>query len=359
VSTTDYGEKEAEAEAGRIGNGLLYLSEDDVEKACLEVDPLSCVAQALARRAAGQVQLPDEAVLRWTPRGGGMARTLNMPGLIAGPVPILGTKIINASTENPSRGLPRAAGLTLLFNPVTARPEAILQGAAISARRTAAVSTLAARHLQPARPQVLGLIGAGPIAKAHAMLMAEHLEVERVLVCDAVDGRAAALARVLRDESPTLEARAVGDPEELVRGASIVVAATTTTSAYIRYEWIQPGSVVVNVSLDDVEEEAYLRADRLYVDDWGLIVADTQRLLGKLARAGKIAGPGEAGPGEAGGRAVDGTLGQLVSDACPGRDDDHQIILVNPFGMAIEDLAIASRVYEIALLRNYGLFLDG
>ena len=47
-----------------------------------------------------------------------------------------------------------------------------------------------------------------------------------------------------------------------------------------------------------------------------------------------------------------------MTGACPGRDDDGQIMLVNPFGMSIEDLSIASRVYEIALLRNYGLFLD-
>ena len=341
----------AEAGSDRIANGLLYLSEDDVEKALREVDPVACVAQALAHHAAGEAEIPDEAVLRWSPVGGGMARTLNMPGLIAGPVPILGTKIINASTQNPARGLPRAAGLTLLFNPVTARPEAILQAAGISALRTAAVSTLAALHLQPAVPQVLGVIGAGPIARAHIRLMVEHLDVERVLVCDQAADRAGVLVQEIRDEGDA-DAEDMCDPEKVVREATIVVTATTTTEPYIRHDWSQPGSLVVNVSLDDVEEEAYLRADRLYVDDWGLIVADTQRLLGKLARAGKIVGPGETGA-----RAVDGTLGQLVAGTCPGRDDDRQVIVVNPFGMAIEDLAVAHRVYEVALLRNYGLFL--
>src|SRR5205085_2667784 len=110
---------------------LLYLTEADVELACREVDPLACVFEALAAHAAGEVDLPDEAVLRWEPSGGGAARTLNMPGLIAGAVPVVGTKIINASGRNPASGLPRASGLTLLFNPVTARPEAILQAASI------------------------------------------------------------------------------------------------------------------------------------------------------------------------------------------------------------------------------------
>ncbi len=357
-TTTASGERSAPG-TERVGNGLLYLSEDDVDKALREVDPVACVAQALAHHAAGEAEIPDEAVLRWSPAGGGMARTLNMPGMIAGPVPILGTKIINASTDNPARGLPRAAGLTLLFNPVTARPEAILQAATISALRTAAASTLAALHLQPAVPQVLGLIGAGPIARAHIRLMTEHLAVERVLVCDQAEDRARALVRELRDGGATADVEDMGDPEKVVREATIVVTATTTIEAYIRFDWLQPGALVVNVSLDDVEEEAYLRADRLYVDDWGLVVGDTQRLLGKLARAGKIAGPGRTGGrGQPGGRVVDGTLGQLVTGTCPGRDDDRQIVLVNPFGMAIEDLAVASRVYEVALLRNYGLFLE-
>lgn len=334
------------------GNGLLYLTEADVERACREVDPLACVAQALAAHAAGEVDLPDEAVLRWEPSGGGMARTLNMPGRIAGPVPIIGTKIINASTQNPASGLPRASGLTLLFNPVSARPEAILQAASISALRTAAVSTLAALHLQP-DPQVLGVVGAGPIARAHIRLMVEHLPVARVVVCDLVDDRARALVRSIRDSVAGVDVEDLADPKAVVQAADIVVTATTTTTAYIGYDWLKPGAVAVNVSLDDLDEETYLRADRLYVDDWDLVVADTQRLLGKLARAGKITAPGSG----SGGRRVDGTLGQLVTGGCPGRADDREIVVVNPFGMAICDLAIASRVHEVALLRNYGMML--
>lgn len=342
------------ADTTTAANGLLYLSRADVELACQEVDPVACVAHALTCHAAGEAELPNEAVLRWQPSGGGMARTINMPGLIAGPVPILGTKIINASTENPSRGLPRAAGLTVLFHPVTARPEAIMQAANISALRTAAVSTLAALHLRTAGAQTLAVIGAGPIAHAHIALMTEHLDVERVVICDLVADRARALATAVASSgSAPAEVVVVDDAQTATRAATIVVTATTTTTPYVRYDWLRPGCVVVNVSLDDVEEAAYLRADRLYVDDWDLIVADSKRLMGKLARAGKLAGPGEAGR-----RPVDGTLGQLITGACPGRADEEEIVVVNPFGMAIADLAVASRVYEVALVRRYGLVLE-
>ena len=195
------------------------------------------------------------------------------------------------------------------------------------------MSTLAALHLQPDVPQVLGVIGAGPIARAHILLMMEHLAVERVLVCDQVDDRARALVREIRDVArpPTsrtspIPRRWCGRPTSWSPPRRPPAPTSATTGC-------KPGSLVVNVSLDDVDEETYLRADRLYVDDWDLVVADTQRLLGKLARAGKIAG---AGPATAAAAPVDGTLGQLVTGTCPGRDDDRQIVVVNPFGMAIE-----------------------
>ncbi len=339
----------------RPGDDLLYLGAAAVDAALGRIDPLAAVAEALACHAAGDAHVASEATLRWAPEGGGMARTLNMPGMLCGPGRRrIGTKIINASTENPARGLPRADGLMLLFDPVTARPVAILQVAAISALRTAAVSTLAAQRLRSSRDAVLGVVGAGPLGRRHVTLMLEHLDVARVLVCDRVAARARALVDELAGSHADAEFVAVDDPADVAGEGTIVVTATTTTTPYLAYDALRPGAVVVNVSLDDLHEDAYLRADRLYVDDWKLVVEDSQRLLGKLARSGRVSGPGETRNGA---RAVDGTLGELLAGACPARDGDDEIIVVNPFGMAIEDLALAGRVVEIARRDDLGVTL--
>src|SRR5205085_11729541 len=92
---------------------LLYLTEADVEVACREVDPLACVAEALAAHAAGEVDLPDEAVLRWEPSGGGAAGSRNMPGLIAGGDPVVGAEMLDASGRHRASGVPRRSGVTL------------------------------------------------------------------------------------------------------------------------------------------------------------------------------------------------------------------------------------------------------
>lgn len=333
---------------------LLYLNSSDIAKAAADIDPLRCVAEALRQHAEGTARVGDEGTVRWSPAEGQAARTVNMPGILAASG-VVGTKIINANTGNPANGLPRADGLTLLFDPATARPSVILQGAEISALRTAAVSTLAALHLHNGPPATLALLGAGKIAEAHALLMAGHLEIGNVLVHDQVPGRGAALAGKLRATGAFSQVM-TAEAEPAVREASVVVTATTTTTAYVPREWITPGTTVINVSLDDVDADAYMAADLLYVDDWQLIAADTQRLLGRLARAGKVSGPGEPAP--AGGRGVTGTIGQLLTGSCPGRANPGQTVLVNPFGMAIEDLALAQEVYQAAVSLGLGTPLD-
>lgn len=333
---------------------ILYLKTSDVAKICADLDPLKFVAEALRQHTAGKARVGEEGTIRWSPAEGHAARTLNMPGIIADSV--VGTKIINANTGNPDRGLPRADGLTLLFDPSTARPSAILQAAEISALRTAAVSTLAALRLRNGSENVLALLGAGRIAETHAVLMAKHLGIGSVLIYDQIPERAKALAEKLRAMDGLFQQVMTAEVDRAVSNADVVVTATTTTTAYVPYNWITPGSVVINVSLDDIEAEAYLKSDLLYVDDWDLITADTQRLLGHLAREGKVGGPAESAPGAI--RNVTGTIGQLLTGDCPGRDSAGQTALVNPFGMAIEDLAVAQAVYAAAVERGLGTLLD-
>jgi len=79
------------------------------------------------------------------------------------------------------------------------------------------------------------------------------------------------------------------------------------------------------------------------VDDSNLIAADEHRRLRRMLRDGKVARPGGRD-----GRAIDGELGQLLASGRRGRSDSEESIVVNPFGLAIEDLASAKHVYRHA-----------
>ena len=325
---------------------ILYLCAREVARALERVDVVEAVASALAAHARGESVLPAEAHLAWE-HAGRPLRSLSMPGAVEG---WPGVKLINASPGNAARGLPRASGLTVLFEEATGRPAAVLEGARISCLRTAAATAMAVDLLGAAPIRRMALLGAGALARCHLELLLPRLpELRDVRLYDVDAARAEALAA---EVGP---ARARGSAAEAIRGADLVVAVTTARSGYIRHGWLAPGALVVNVSLDDALPEVVLRADRVFVDDWALVAADPHRLLGGMIRAGRIRSPD--GPGD-GARPIDGELGEILIGARPGRSRPEEIILVNPFGLAIEDIAVARRVYRRALQLGLGTSLE-
>jgi ornithine cyclodeaminase len=321
-------------------NGLEQYSEAEVAAALADLDVLAVVRGAFLEHHRGRTTLPAEAYLPWRAPDGGCARSIAMHAHLPGPPPRAGLKLINGALGNPDRGLPRASGIIALFDPETARITDLLPAAEISAIRTAAVSTLAALQLAAPSPRRLALLGAGVLAAIHARLMAAALPIEELVVFDRDRARAERLVTSSRVSQGWVAAGA----EEAIRGADLIVTATTTTDPYIHLDWLAPGSVVLNVSLDDLRAEAFLAADALYVDDWSMVTADRQRLLGKLARAGDVVAPGERP--RPGGRAVTAELGELFAGAAEVRRGSEQRMIVNPFGLAIADIALAAAVAE-------------
>lgn len=335
---------------------IWYLVEDETRRACARLDPVKIVRDTLVLHADGEIQLPAEAYLGWTSPSGSAARSLNMPGYVGGSYQIPGTKIINACLGNTDRGLPRASGLTVLFDRQTARITCVMASAHISALRTASVTVACAQTLLPGKVITAGVIGAGTIAKTHIELMAQTLPgLAYVAVYDQDASRAQLLtqgmARSLRAHGVGIEA--ADSAQTAVLGADLIVPATTTVKGYIEHSWLSRGAVVVNVSLDDLMPDVILQADSLLVDDWGLVSADTHRILGRMSRDGLVVGPGQtAKPGT---RAVDAELGQVFSGRHPGRSRPEDIVVVNPFGLAIEDIALAAEVYRVARREGRGI----
>lgn len=122
---------------------------------------------------------------------------------------------------------------------------------------------------------------------------------------------------------------------------------------------MQKGSILIHVSLDDVLPEVVFKADRVIVDDWELIRNDTRCLFGRLYRRGKLLGPDKAIPTDKEHtRQIDAQLGEICAGTKVGRQSLADIILVNPLGLAIEDVALASEVYRQACVSRMGVFLE-
>ncbi|GCE49821.1 ornithine cyclodeaminase [Thermosporothrix hazakensis] len=343
-------------------DGFVYLSRKDVMRACADLDSVAVMREVFQLHGRGQTILPDEAYLGWVNEEGEHVRSLNMPAYVGGAIRFAGTKVINGNIANPQRrGIPRASGLTLLYDEVTAQVVCVMEAAYLSSLRTASVSILSALLLQGGLIETVAVIGAGVIAQRHLELVLKYLpDVQRLLVYDLVPGQVEQVRQALQSEllrrGVTLEE--AKSAEAAIRPAQLVIPATTVTEGYIQYAWLQPGTIVVHVSLDDVLPEVVLRADGVIVDDWELVRTDTRRLLGRMYRNGQLVGPDEALPAKGEEcRRVDAQLGELVCGKRGGRKTKDDILLVNPFGLAIEDVALASYVYRKAGQLGLGIQL--
>ena len=339
---------------------MLVLSSQEIEAICRDIDPVLAVREALILHAAGDTHLPAEAYLAWDAPRGGRARTLNMPGFVGGSINAIGTKIINGNPRNIEHDLPRASGLTLLFDANTARVTCLLDAAFISALRTAAVSFLCVEKLHLPVPVHLGVCGAGYLAQHHILLLAARCQVDEISIYDINHERSEKLRDYLKSCGIRVPIILPNSIEELASKATCLIAATTTTTPYIRYNMIKSGAVLINISLDDFCSDVFMKADQLFVDDLSLISADEHRLLGRLIRDGEIVGPNDKASNDKGSKAarpISGTIGGLLSGAYSARVTKHDIILVNPFGMAIEDVAVAQAIYREALEKGVGLRL--
>lgn len=247
----------------------------------------------------------------------------------------LGVKVVNIVPGNDARGLPAVSGLYLLFSATTGRPLAVIDGAELTARRTAAASALAAEFL--ARPDAgrMVMVGTGRLAPELVAAHASVRPIREVAVWGRSPAKAAALAERLREETG-LAATAAPDLEAAVRAADLVSCATTSLDPLVMGSWLTPGAHLDLVggftpAMREADDEAVRRA-RVWVDT----------LDGGTREAGDIVQP--LANGSLARDAILGDLFGLCRGSAPRRGSADEITLLKSVGTALEDLAAATLV---------------
>jgi len=242
----------------------------------------------------------------------------------------LGIKIVTVFPGNARRALPSVHGTYLLLDAATGMPVALLDGTALTLRRTAAASALAAGFLARPDSTVHLMVGTGALAPH---LVAAHRAV-RPIRQTRIWGRdpqkAAALAARLTKAG--IAAVPAGDLEEAVAMADILTCATLAQEPLIRGAWLRPGTHLDLVGgftpdMREADDDAVSRA-RIYVD------TDAA-----LREAGDLVQPLRSG--HLARERIVGDLFDLSRGICPGRRDAAQITLFKSVGTALEDLAAA------------------
>jgi N-[(2S)-2-amino-2-carboxyethyl]-L-glutamate dehydrogenase len=323
---------------------LLYLSRSDVRAAMGGSirSYVEALREALALHAGGQTAQPLKPYLKWRENGHIADRIIAMPGYVGGEQPVAGIKWIGSKHDNPAaRGIERASAVIVLNDAETHYPIAVMEGGEISGMRTAGVTVLATEYLARDPLRSVALIGCGFIGRLHALGLLESFpSIAEVRLHDRAPEAAQRLAHELGDV-----ARVCASAEQAVRGAELVVPCTVANTPYIPVDWLAPGTFVSNISIMDVEPDAFVAVDKLVVDDWDQCNRE-KKTINQLVLAGRLARED-----------LHAELGEIVRGERPGRTDPDERILLNPMGMAIEDVACAASVYRHALARGTGTWL--
>ena len=235
----------------------------------------------------------------------------------------MGAKLVCFYPKNAAAGLPTHLATIVLFESATGHPLAFLDGRRITEMRTAAVSAAVTRHLAPPDARVLALLGSGVQAQAHLEALRHVCRFEEVRVWS----RNAAHAQRFASRHG---ARAMA-AEEAVRGADVIVTATSSEEPVLRGEWLERGAHVNAVGAclptwRELDDDA-MRGGIVIVDSREAALRESGDVI--LSQAPIFA---EAGEVFAGTRHV----------------PREATTVFKSLGLAVEDIATARLVYEAA-----------
>ena len=324
----------------------LILSHDDVESLLTMPECITVMEEALAALARGEVHQPLRSIVRAEGAKGFLGL---MPAYRGGANAAYALKEICLFPGNPARGLDTHLGAVLLHSGDTGELLAVINASAITAIRTAAVSAVATKLLARDDAHILAIIGAGVQARSHLAAIPHVRDVREIRVYSHTPAKAAALAEA--GQGTAAATVVVASVEDAVRGAGIIVTATSSHEPVLRREWIADGAHInaVGSSVASAREldSATVAASSLFVDRRESTLNESGDYLMAL-RDGAIAGPDH----------IRAELGEILIGRAAGRTSRDEITLFKSLGIAIEDLAAAQFLLEKAKASERGQWVE-
>jgi ornithine cyclodeaminase len=254
-------------------------------------------------------------------------------------------KAVSVFPGNARRGIDTHQGAVLLFEADTGRLSALMDGATITAIRTAAVSGVATDLLARTDATELAILGAGVQARTHLEAIAAVRPIRRVRVWSRNPEHAASLVKeVAAGNKASIDA--VPTAEAAVRGADVVATVTASPEPILQRAWLKEGVHInaVGSSIPTTREidTATMAAVRLFVD----------RRESAVNEAGDILIPMREGAFSA--DHIQAELGDVIIGKDPGRRSATELTLFKSLGLAVEDVASAAFILKRAQQTGVG-----
>jgi alanine dehydrogenase len=305
---------------------LLFLSRREVAGLLPAIpEQLDLVEATYRSVGAGRVELPPKPGIH--PRKDSFIHA--MPAYLRDE-DVAALKWVAGYPANKARGLPYISGLIVLNDAETGLPSAIMDGAEITAARTAAASGVCIRRFAPADWSAAAILGCGEQGRYHARVIGALEHGARISAYDPHPERIAELeGRVEPAEAP----------EEAVEGSEVIVTAgpiVDDPESPLGPDWLDEHWLGLPIDFDFYfSAEAVGAADLFLVDDVGQF--EYYRSLGHFRGWPK----------------PDGSVGEALA----GADSPDKVVCCN-LGVGALDAAFAARVLTAARERRAGVELE-
>ena len=311
----------------------LLLTEEDVTDLLTMDAALDAVENAFRLQANGRATNSPRSRLK-LPFGSFNLMTATSAGL-----GVMGLKAYGATQGNAARFYVQ------LSSTETGELLALIEASTLGRLRTGAASGVATRHMARQDASTLGVIGTGRQARTQIEAVCRVRDVGLIKVFSRNPERRESFAAETR-QTLGVSASAVDSAEACVRDSDIVVAITNSFTPVLSGEWLSPGAHVNAAGANhwmrrELDDEAVSRSSVIVVDDveqakieCGDLIYPVERGLVRWERVQ--------------------SLSELIAGRAPGRASEEEITLFESQGIALEDIAVGMRVYQLAKEKSAG-----
>jgi 2,3-diaminopropionate biosynthesis protein SbnB len=310
-----------------------------------ELEVIEAVRIAYETHGAGDSSLPHSTFLPFP--GQPRNRIIALPAYLGGECRMAGVKWVSSFPDNLSLGVDRASAVVILNSTRTGRPEAVVEGSVISAKRTAASAALAAQYLlNGSKVGRVGMIGCGLINFEIArFLLAVFPEAETFVLFDQDEARAKQFKNKCQRISGEIGVEIAKDVKAELRNSTLISIATTALTPHIGDLRECPrGSVILHISLRDLTPDVILSCDNV-VDD----IDHVCRAQTSVHLAEQLVGHREF---------IRCNLADILTGRAPARNGSETVSVFSPFGLGVLDLAVGKLVRDLALKQGLETVID-
>lgn len=300
-------------------------------------ETISAVEESFRQHGLGKAIMPPKLYLQLPSRGGDFRA---MPAFVS---ELAGIKWVSVYPDNQLKNLPTVIGSLILSDPATGFPLTIMDATLITDYRTGAGAAVASKYLAAPSSRSLGLIGTGAQARAQLAAISAIFKLEKVLIWSNTEKSMDDFISSYPDY-PLVKA-----PLETVCGCDIISTTTPTKTPIIRREWIKEGTHINAIGADAPGKQ---ELDPQILSDAMVVVDDTAQAV----HSGEVNVPISTGLFRA--EDIQGTLGEIMTGIKHGRKTKSEITVFDSTGLAIQDIAVAGKLYLKAKESGAGNEID-